>query len=525
MERIIREFQKQPILRVNVANSANMLDFSISERFSILNGNGKPVLENIFSPLKWRIKLESYEPAKFIYTIMVGAVRARRDAQKFVRTLKKSGYAARIRVIGGIILLGDMVLSDNTHYRILIGEYNTVEDARIFALRLQDKFKIEIIREKIREARGVLEVFDAEYNQAVHIENGLTLQPKNFNNETILYDTMVDSGFDWQKRTRRLFKGNICFRVGDHGGITAISEIPLENYLLGVLPAVMGPDYPMEALKCQAVASRCLAMANIGFSHPEEPFDVCIEMHCQLFGDMSQHSALTDRAVSLTHGEVLIYNRNLCETSFTSLCGGYTDNKYVPWADSSASYLHGIYDGVDGVLSRKDLQKEHLVAQWIVSQPDVFCKPNGRSRLLNNDHTRSAFRWEVTYTRKKLEEIILKKSGEDIGTLFDIIPVKRGLFGRLEEVEIIGSRKNVRIYNELRIRQVLSENTLNSSCFIIETNMGSDCVPLSFSFVGAGTGHGKGMCQAGAAALAMDGWSYKDILKHYYKNAKLEKKY
>ena len=114
---------------------------------------------------------------------------------------------------------------------------------------------------------------------------------------------------------------------------------------------------------------------------------------------------------------------------------------------------------------------------------------------------------------------------DDIGTLFDIIPVKRSTSGRLKEIEILGSRKNIKIKSERDIRNALSDKTLLSSCFVVHSDIDDDGIPLHFTFYGAGAGHGVGMCQAGATAMSLNGKDYKSILNHYFKDVNLEKIY
>ena len=171
------------------------------------------------------------------------------------------------------------------------------------------------------------------------------------------------------------------------------------------------------------------------------------------------------------------------------------------------------------------LDDEKTVSRWVTSEPHVYCNTNGLENLYYNRFDKSHFRWEVSYSRQQLEGIIRNNTGEDIGTLFDILPCNRGKSGRLTEVAILGSRKNIRITQDSCIRRALSDDFLNSSCFIIETDLGNDGIPLSFSFIGAGTGHGVGMCQTGAAVMALKGKSYRNILKHYYTGSELKKIY
>ena len=119
----------------------------------------------------------------------------------------------------------------------------------------------------------------------------------------------------------------------------------------------------------------------------------------------------------------------------------------------------------------------------------------------------------------------MKKTGEDIGTLYDIIPLQRGVSGRLTEIEILGSRKNLKIKRELNIRRALAETSLNSACFVVNMELGEMGTPITIAFRGAGWGHGVGMCQYGAAVMAAAGKSHEEILAHYYPGASIKTLY
>ena len=119
----------------------------------------------------------------------------------------------------------------------------------------------------------------------------------------------------------------------------------------------------------------------------------------------------------------------------------------------------------------------------------------------------------------------MKKTGEDIGTLYDIIPLHRGASGRLMEIEILGSRKNRKIKKELNIRRALSDTALNSACFVVDMELGEMGTPITINFQGAGWGHGVGMCQYGAATMAENKAMHQEILSHYYPDTTIETLY
>ncbi len=141
--------------------------------------------------------------------------------------------------------------------------------------------------------------------------------------------------------------------------------------------------------------------------------------------------------------------------------------------------------------------------------------------MLNNydQETVDFFRWEIRYTQEELSEIIKKRSGIDYGKILDLVPIERGYSGRLIKLKIVGEKCIKTIGKELEIRKTLSESHLYSAAFIIERE-GND-----FILKGAGWGHGVGLCQIGAAVMGAKGYSYTEILQHYFKNVNLKKIY
>jgi SpoIID/LytB domain protein len=122
----------------------------------------------------------------------------------------------------------------------------------------------------------------------------------------------------------------------------------------------------------------------------------------------------------------------------------------------------------------------------------------------------------VEYDKKDLADLIERKSGIHIGEIISMEPLERGGSGRIWKLRIVGSEKTMVIGKELEIRRILSESHLKSSAFDVE--MTSDKVILR----GSGWGHGVGLCQIGAAVMASKGYTYKQILEHYYPDSILK---
>ena len=108
---------------------------------------------------------------------------------------------------------------------------------------------------------------------------------------------------------------------------------------------------------------------------------------------------------------------------------------------------------------------------------------------------------------------------------FILEPLERGASGRISRLRIVGTKRQYIIGKELEIRRTLSESHLYSSAFVVEPHGDIDGVPERFDILGAGWGHGVGLCQIGAAVMSEQGYSYDKILLHYYRGAEIKKIY
>jgi SpoIID/LytB domain protein len=162
--------------------------------------------------------------------------------------------------------------------------------------------------------------------------------------------------------------------------------------------------------------------------------------------------------------------------------------------------------------------------------PEAYCNTSDESILKQilpsfDQETKNFFRWTVEYSRKELEELIKTKSGIDFGVLKELVPVARGASGRIVKLKIVGTGKTLTVGKELEIRKWLSKSHLYSSAFTVKTERNSDGDAEKFTLMGAGWGHGVGLCQIGAAVMASKGFKAEEILAHYFRDAELSKRY
>lgn len=375
----------------------------------------------------------------------------------------------------------------------------------------------------------------------------IQFQPEDYaGNDFDLQDVTIGIHFHWERQEKQKFKGSLhIIDEGTH--LTAINHLPLEEYLLSVISSEMKATSGLELLKAHAVISRSWLLAqkakaahtkgNYSSCHQtadeyirwydredHQHFDVCADDHCQRYQGISKAYTPTVRqAMEATRGEVLIYNNEICDARFSKCCGGITERFENTWEPIVHPYLGTIQDSSQAS-ALPDLTDEATARQWILSAPATFCNthdPQILSEVLNDYDLETAhfFRWQETLSQTEATDLIQKKLGIDVGLVTDLIPIERGTSGRLIRLKIIGSKRTLTIGKELVIRKALSPTHLYSSAFIIDKEGDN------FILRGAGWGHGVGLCQIGAAVMAAQGYNYREILQHYFKESKIIKIY
>jgi len=255
-------------------------------------------------------------------------------------------------------------------------------------------------------------------------------------------------------------------------------------------------------------------------------FDVCADDHCQRYQGVTKIvSPRVREAVDATRGMVLAYGGRICDARYHKACGGRTEDFANVWEERSVPYLTSVPDGPEDFPS---LATEAVAADWISSSPAAYCNTGDTvalSRILPafDQETPDFFRWEVAYERRELEELLKEKSGIDFGELLRLNPLSRGPSGRIIRLEIAGTRHTVIVGKELEIRRWLSPSHLYSSAFVVAAERDDRGKIRRFVLRGAGWGHGVGLCQIGAAMMAIRGLSMEAILGHYFPGSVLRK--
>ena len=385
----------------------------------------------------------------------------------------------------------------------------------------------------------------------------LTFTPQDELNSFSLYDVTIGINFHWERQETQVFNGTLKFVVHEDK-ITAINILPVEDYLISVISSEMNATSSLELLKAHAVVSRSWLFAQIekrkamsdkgdGFfsfiktkdeyirwydREDHTIFDVCADDHCQRYQGITKASnATVAKAVKATRGQILIYDNKICDARFSKCCGGATEEFEYCWEDKHYDYLSAVRDSdKEEARPLPDLTNEKEAEHWIRKAPKSFCDTHDKkilSQILNNydQETTDFYRWKVRYTQEELATLIRENTKTDYGDIIDLIPIQRGTSGRICKLKIVGSLKTLTIGKELEIRRTLSKSHLFSSAFVVDKGELKDGVPQWFLLSGAGWGHGVGLCQIGAAVMGEKGYTYNEILLHYYKNAEIKRFY
>jgi stage II sporulation protein D len=254
-----------------------------------------------------------------IYRLQVAALRDERQSQDLARRLEhETGQPGDAHFDAGIDL-----------YRVRIGRYSTREAAdsdlrRLSAIGVTGAF---VVYEGGSVSEPALRVMQGDAS-AVYPGRWLAIDPAG------------EGGIRVQGHR---YRGRVLVFLNDRGTLNLINELPVEDYLRGVVPSEMGPEQyrQLEALKAQAVAARTYTLRNLG-EFSREGYDICATPRCQVYGGMDVEHPLSDRAVMETAGQVLLYGGELVDALYSSTCGGHTEDVKVMFPFKEEPYLKGV---------------------------------------------------------------------------------------------------------------------------------------------------------------------------------------
>lgn len=313
---------------------------------------------------------------------------------------------------------------------------------------------------------------------------------------------------EWNGRT---YKGRLLLRPA-RDGVQVINEIFIEDYLAGVLAAEIG-QAPIEALKAQAVVARSEVVHKLLLDrHKSEGFDLCAGEHCMAYKGSGGVTSDMLRACSETRGIVLVADGEILDAVFHTMCGGITAGAEDVWDSPPIAGLQPVWDRL-AAREAPMFESEQAFELFLEAPPPgTLCAPTSGSFP---SYARKYYRWTKRYDAETLSRMA------GVGIVRDIVILERRPSGRVRRLAIEGTRQRRIIEKELPIRRLFD---LPSGLFMVRVEKEGDLVRW-VEFIGAGSGHGVGLCQMGAWTMAERGARFDAILAHYYPRARLERIY
>lgn len=259
---------------------------------------------------------------------------------------------------------------------------------------------------------------------------------------------------------QRIYQDNLLVKVRK-GKLLLINEVAMENYVAGVVESEAGSGRTSEFYKAQAIISRTYALANKS-RHQVMGFHLCDQVHCQVYHGKARYDEKISQAATDTRKHVIVdHNIQMITAAFHSNCGGHTINAEHVWS--------------------KPLP-------YLVGKPDTFCL------------TMSQSHWEKEIEKQRWLDYL-----ENQGFALDSL-------GMASALGYFPSKKQEYFDDSLDIHvaQIRQDMGLRSAWFTVHEDHGQ------VMFTGRGFGHGVGLCQEGAIRMGQLGYSYSDILHHYY---------
>lgn len=369
---------------------------------------------------------------------------------------------------------------------------------------------------KITLKDGLFNVYKDQKNIGVNLSGTLVVKPKNACLLSI--NNLTRSG------KPALYRGvfEIVKSNGKNNLFSIVNVLDLESYLRGVVPNEMPVSFGLEALKAQTVAARNYALKPREKFYKE--FDVCDSVASQVYFGANTEKELSNKAINQTNGLVALSpSEELILALYSSTAGGYTENYELAFSEPKTkifpanplSHLKAKPDNPN----TKPLNREEDAKEFYLSYPDTF------------DNQSPYFRWEREWSTAELEQVLKttliaqSKTGfvkpaltnpNDFGVLKDLKVTRRGDSGKIITLNVITDKDTFCIAKELVIRRTFQKNgkALPSGNFVIDTVV----LPTGnkFIFHGGGFGHGVGLSQFGAGSMSSKGYSFDEILQHYY---------
>ena len=450
--------------------------------------------------------------------------------------------------------------------------YSSYEEAYMIAEELNEEFKVEFYPYLIEDGYTIAggnfadksssqdlaeELNDEGYNAESmngNLENIIAYNKKDipvfmYKKDMPVYFSSYnqDEEYEMIKVDNRAYRGRITLNIIEDFRLLTINHVELENYLYGVVPNEIPSSWGMEALKAQALAARTYAVYNI---KPRQIYDMEDNQNSQVYMGYDYEKTSTNRAVDETRGEMIYYDGELIQAFYHSTSGGSTENSENVWYEK-LPYLRGVNDefsnnsGSPHTTWQTTYYKEDIIRNLNLDGNDVdelygiqIKKVSENNRVVECIFLTDA--GEISYKKENARLLLgLKSSWFSIvnGNIFcfiteyfsldenrkDETPPSRGVLDLITEEEREETRNDIEFETgSISGKHAITDDGIKKInreklSFISSNGVTTvDANSEQYNFEGRGWGHGIGMSQYGAKQMAEEGYTYEEIIKHYY---------
>lgn len=493
---------QEPLIRIGVVPAVQSLTVGGKGTFDLIDKTTGEVLFS-GSDEELSIELGSSSTIKSNFRLQVSYTTSDSYVADWVSRVESAGYPTYIEPY-------------NNGYRLYIGEFPA--DAS-FSLRVN--FKNELISKELAES-------DAFWKVVTIAEGETQLKViKNGEEKVTPNPVQVIAPSERVTINGKIYRGLAEVGFNSSGTLAGINELLVEEYLYGVVPREL-PPVPygeLEAQKAQAIAARTYSLSNPG-KRSADGYDLLPTTSDQVYGGFEAEHPISNDAVDATRGIVATYEGKLITAVFHSTSGGFTANNEDVWTSGATPYLRGTH------VAQKGNTLKYVPAL------DVYRLTEDSESLrevkmgdFEADWSKY-YRWNFEWTAEEISQVLSTYFNTEVGKVLEINVTERSSSGRAAKIEFVTENGTFYEYKD-RIRWALqyinasgNPAVLLSTLFIIEPVIDEETQEtIGFKTDGGGWGHGVGMSQVGAVGMAVAGYSYDVILKHFYQGITLETKY
>jgi stage II sporulation protein D len=371
----------------------------------------------------------------------------------------------------------------------------------------------EVVAESVERPGGWIVAREDESGVEIRARDLLWLSPAA--GQTIdVQDVEFGRGTARPGKADRRYAGDLYLALGNDGLLAVVNVASAETLLEGTVPSELPASSPEAALEAQAIAARGQLLAKVGTRHRSDPYLLCADTHCQVYGGETKAHPRTTAAVRATRGLLLFDDRGLVDTVYSSNCGGHTEAFQRMWGGTRNPTLEGVVDAPPGAATPSPIGSDEAAVAHHIDHPPAgaYCAITGRDK--------GVFRWSITRTGAEVTAAVNRV--HPVGDVHTIRVAERGRSGRALAVEYVGTSGRHTVTGEYANRKLLGH--LKSGLWVVEREAGTPGrAPAMWTFRGGGFGHGVGMCQHGAIGQALSKRTHPDILRVYYPGSRLEK--